>query len=342
MEGENQGSEIRVNPPRTLVVGRSESCDIFLSEKKISRKHCKIHVKEDGIVLEDLGSTNGTLLNRRQVKGSEPLSSEDLLQVGTSLIKLSVEYQKEAEPQEAPPSDTPTKEEKADDAFDTEFEGSSGVMPAMEEPSRSMGMTAVTREQIPVPEAVPSNPVEKKAKPLSGDLSAMGVADLVQNLAQNSKSGILSLNMGQGEITVVEGKILGAKAGKVLHRKAFYRMLTWHEGEFEFLPLPPGFKASDVKEPMSDQVETLLMEGFRQFDELSKLQKRLPSLRAKLRLKSKIEPPLSKLHPKVLDVLQLVINQGEFQSILDSHKESDLEISKMIYYLLKKEYIEST
>lgn len=350
LEGENQGSEIRVNPPRELVVGRSEDCDIFLSEKKISRKHCKIHVTQKDVILEDLGSTNGTLINRKQVKGTLELHHEDMLQVGTSMLKLLVEYQQEAapipeqEPMAAPAEDLETKEEPLPEP---DFESQSGVMPLIEEASLDIDLTAMTREQNPIAETVATKASganaagSAKAKPLSGDLSAMSVADLLQNLSQNNKSGVLSLKSFQsGEIFVMNGRIVDAKTEAVSGRKALFRMLSWNQGEFELLPLPSGFKLTDVPNPLEDSVENLLMEGFQKFDELEKLRKKLPPLSTKLKLKYKLEAPLAKLHPRVLDVLQDVINYGHFQSVLDFGQETDLEISKMVYYLIKKEYIE--
>ena len=344
LEGENQGSEIRVNPPREILIGRSEECDIFLSEKKISRKHCKIIVGGEKVVLEDLGSTNGTLLNKKQAKGDSDLQNDDLIQVGTSLIKLSIE-------QEISAPATKSEVSKAKVEIQTDFEGSSGVMNIVEEPSKSLGMSAMTREQDAAsdgrieyddqgPVAVISAPIDRKSKNLSGDLSAMGLADLLQNLSQNGKSGLLSLDHRRGEIIVLDGKVIGAKTGGAEGRKAAYRMLAWKEGEFELLPLPEDFRATEIASPIQDSIENLLMEGFRQFDEIQKLKKKLPSLSSKLALKSPLAAPLSRLHPKVLDILQAVINSSDFQEVLDRSPETDLETSKMVYYLIKKEYIQ--
>lgn len=339
LEGENQGSEIRVHPPRELTIGRSEECDIFLSEKKISRKHCKIIVEAGQVVLDDLGSTNGTLLNRKQAKDRNELHNDDLIQVGTSLIKISIEQQVAAA--ELP---KPTVEESE---IPADFEGSSGVMSIVEEPSKSMGMTALTRENKaaePAPrereKREVSAPEARPVKSLSGDLSAMGLADLLQNLAQNTKSGILALDRRKGEIFVLDGKVIGAKVGAVEGRKAVYRMLAWKKGEFELLPLPDGFRPADVAQPIQDNIENLLMEGFRQFDEIEKIRAKLPPLGASLTLRKNLEAPLSRLHPKVLDILQVVLNSATFQEALDRSQETDLETSKMVYYLLKKEYLE--
>jgi len=121
--------------------------------------------------------------------------------------------------------------------------------------------------------------------------------------------------------------------------KALFRMLGWNEGEFELLPLPDDFDAKAVDELIDGSVETLLMEGFRQFDELQKIKKGLPELSAKLKMKPQFTAPLSKLHPRVLDVLQVILNETEYEAVLDHSSLSDLETSKVVFYLLKKKYI---
>lgn len=94
LEGENEGVEIRINPPRRLTVGRSEECDIFIAEKKISRTHCEIVVEKDGIFLHDLGSTNGTYVNAKKVSQTD-LKDKDKVRVGTNIIQLAVTMQTE-------------------------------------------------------------------------------------------------------------------------------------------------------------------------------------------------------------------------------------------------------
>ena len=51
--------------------------------------------------------------------------------------------------------------------------------------------------------------------------------------------------------------------------------------------------------------------------------------------------PLSKLHPRVLDVLQTVLNERDFEKVLDVSPLTDLDASKIVFYLMKKGYIVS-
>ncbi len=52
---------------QSLTVGRQESCDIVLAEDQASRQHARIHVKGSVVEIEDLDSSNGTLLAGRKI-----------------------------------------------------------------------------------------------------------------------------------------------------------------------------------------------------------------------------------------------------------------------------------
>ncbi len=45
-----------------LVLGQSDACDIIVPDPKVSRKHCELRLTEQGLVLQDLGSRNGTFI----------------------------------------------------------------------------------------------------------------------------------------------------------------------------------------------------------------------------------------------------------------------------------------
>jgi transcriptional regulator with PAS, ATPase and Fis domain len=91
----------------TLTIGRSQSCDVFLDDAQVSRKHARIHVGPDGVEVEDLGSHNGTLLVGAVVHSDETktgsaaerriaphtrteIAPDGLLQIGSALITLHV------------------------------------------------------------------------------------------------------------------------------------------------------------------------------------------------------------------------------------------------------------
>ena len=90
-----------------VTIGRSQSCDIFLDDGQVSRKHATIHVTPTEVAIEDLGSHNGTVLVGATVQSDETqtggaaemrlvphrrvvLQAEALIQIGTALITLTV------------------------------------------------------------------------------------------------------------------------------------------------------------------------------------------------------------------------------------------------------------
>jgi predicted component of type VI protein secretion system len=50
-----------------ITIGRSPECDIHINDPGLSRVHARLVPGEDGVVVEDLNSTNGTFLNDRRL-----------------------------------------------------------------------------------------------------------------------------------------------------------------------------------------------------------------------------------------------------------------------------------
>lgn len=64
-----------------LTIGRSPDADVFLDDVTVSRNHALVVRRKDGLYLDDLGSLNGTYVNRHRIE-SHKLSDGDELQVG--------------------------------------------------------------------------------------------------------------------------------------------------------------------------------------------------------------------------------------------------------------------
>jgi len=54
--------------PGDTIAGRGPDADIFLGDVTVSRRHARFHVDDGGLVVEDLGSTNGTYVNGVRVE----------------------------------------------------------------------------------------------------------------------------------------------------------------------------------------------------------------------------------------------------------------------------------
>jgi hypothetical protein len=66
------------------VLGRGDTADIRLEDTFASSQHARLVPQGDVIVLEDLGSTNGTYLNGEPLRGPQPLHVGDSIRIGDS------------------------------------------------------------------------------------------------------------------------------------------------------------------------------------------------------------------------------------------------------------------
>lgn len=66
----------------SLVVGRSHDCDIPISASRASRRHVTFQASAGGHQVQDLQSTNGTLLNGAPFAGPAVLADRDVIDVG--------------------------------------------------------------------------------------------------------------------------------------------------------------------------------------------------------------------------------------------------------------------
>jgi hypothetical protein len=64
-----------------VTIGRSPDADVFLDDVTVSRNHALLVRRRDGLYVDDLGSLNGTYVNRRRIESHE-LANGDEIQVG--------------------------------------------------------------------------------------------------------------------------------------------------------------------------------------------------------------------------------------------------------------------
>jgi DNA-binding winged helix-turn-helix (wHTH) protein len=64
-----------------LIIGRDPSCDIIINDRQVSRYHTRLERRSDGILIEDLGSKNGTYVNGKRLEDPVRLEEFDLVQV---------------------------------------------------------------------------------------------------------------------------------------------------------------------------------------------------------------------------------------------------------------------
>jgi pSer/pThr/pTyr-binding forkhead associated (FHA) protein len=78
--GGRSGESFTVEGDR-VGIGRSPDAEVFLDDVTVSRNHALIVRRKDGLYIDDLGSLNGTYVNRRRIE-SHKLEDADEIQIG--------------------------------------------------------------------------------------------------------------------------------------------------------------------------------------------------------------------------------------------------------------------
>ena len=71
-------------------IGRGAENRIDLVDPRVSRRHARITKTDDGIAIEDLGSTNGTSVNGAALNAPAGLSPGDIIQVGDTQLRVEI------------------------------------------------------------------------------------------------------------------------------------------------------------------------------------------------------------------------------------------------------------
>ena len=287
ISGKYQGGEFPLPANRDVVIGRSGDIDMVLIEDMVSRQHAKISVQGDEILVEDLGSTNGTFVNGEKVKRAR-LQEGDRVLVGTSIMKLVA--------LESGPSAVPARAGRGD------------------------GDRATSR------------PAER---PMSGELEAIPLPDLLQMLSSSRKTGTLTLtgDGGRGTLHFRNGKLAFVVLDGVdtsRPQKALFRLLAWTSGHFDLGPVtdPPE------QPELTESTDALLLEGLHQLDDYRRIAPRLPATGAHLAVPTPLAGRLRDLSPEDLDLFQLVLDHGTLAIVLDGFAGTDLDAAKRLLTLI--------
>jgi hypothetical protein len=297
ISGKYQGGEYPLADMGECVIGRSSELDMVLIEEMVSRKHAKISFAPGTISITDLGSTNGTFVNGEKVKLAR-LKEGDRILIGTSILKLVSVARAHGAP-----------------ALDAKAAQQALERTAAAQEKKSGGRTAV-----------------------QGRLEEVPLVDLLQLLSTSKKTGAIVLKGYQtGRVHLRQGKVVSALNDAepgLGPKKALYRMMSWSQGGFEFVPqeeLPP------MAEEIAESTELLLMEAMQQIDEMGRDD--LPRATSTVGLAMPINAKLRDLKPEELDILQLVHNYGAVQAVLDRAPGSDLEVAKKLASLIQGGYL---
>lgn len=71
-----------------ITIGRKETNNLILDDQYASGNHARIFLKNTDYMIEDLGSTNGTMLNDKRLEGRAILKVGDEIQIGSASFKV--------------------------------------------------------------------------------------------------------------------------------------------------------------------------------------------------------------------------------------------------------------
>lgn len=71
-----------------ILIGRSDACHVTLEDSYVSTQHARVFTREGKCMLEDLGSTNGTYLNRRRITAPTELQRGDRIKIGRTVMEM--------------------------------------------------------------------------------------------------------------------------------------------------------------------------------------------------------------------------------------------------------------
>lgn len=71
-----------------MSIGRAAGCQITLDDTYASQIHARVFARDNQWQIEDLGSTNGTWLNRHKVSGAMVMKPGDVVQIGNTVMEL--------------------------------------------------------------------------------------------------------------------------------------------------------------------------------------------------------------------------------------------------------------
>ena len=85
-----QGRQLGLTLPlgEGIEIGRAPDCQLVLEDDYVSTRHARLVRGDQGFVVEDLGSTNGTYVNNQRISTPTPFGPQDTLRIGRTLMSV--------------------------------------------------------------------------------------------------------------------------------------------------------------------------------------------------------------------------------------------------------------
>jgi CheY-like chemotaxis protein len=172
----------------------------------------------------------------------------------------------------------------------------------------------------------------------AGDLSDMGVVDLVQTFEVGRKTGQVNIEgEHSGAIYFRDGRVVDAELGKLVGENAFYRILNTFEGKFDV-----HFEAVERADRIEVSTQGLLLEGMRRLDEWGRMLEQLPALETVFEIDYRqLAERLSEIPDEVNALLRLFDGRRSLSRVVEDSNFEDLAalgiISKLYFEGLIRE-----
>jgi hypothetical protein len=105
---------------KTLILGRALECDLAIVTPHVSRQHAQLDLEDDQLYVEDLGSSNGTMVNGRRAVGRQALHHEDELRFHDIIFRVTESFSRPHSEKKAMDQTTFIHAAQTDDASDAE------------------------------------------------------------------------------------------------------------------------------------------------------------------------------------------------------------------------------
>ncbi|HEV8663192.1 MAG TPA: response regulator [Candidatus Methylomirabilis sp.] len=175
-----------------------------------------------------------------------------------------------------------------------------------------------------------------RSKGFSGRLADLSLPSIVQFLELEQKSGTLEIftKARRGVVQFRRGRIVGAVLGPRVGEGAFYRLLGWTEGVFQFEPGDPHVPAGAA---ITARSQALLLEGARRFDELGRLRASLPPPGTRLVVSPRLTSLLQgrRLAADLERLLEQFTGARTVEEVLEA-SEDELKAAELIAKLVTK------
>src|SRR5436305_1129710 len=86
--GAEPGRTYDITASQKIRMGRQSGNDVVVPDEQVSRRHAEIEERNGGLIVTDLGSSNGTFVNGTRIASPQSLQAGDTVQVGTTVLKV--------------------------------------------------------------------------------------------------------------------------------------------------------------------------------------------------------------------------------------------------------------